>query len=111
MSQQPDLFESGEQRRDRGMASVISHEEPTWMDTALWILKAYCESNPELEFTSQEFRLSTYMIDDEPSNPNAWGAFWMTAVKRGIVESTGRTVKATMPQSHATRLAVYRGVR
>lgn len=60
-------------------------------------------------------RQSTVHVDDvlkecsiKPSHPNAWGAVWMKAIRKGLIQRSDRVRPcATDPKKHAHQYPVY----
>jgi hypothetical protein len=91
------------------MKQVLSHNI-AWELLCTQQLRQWSDQHAGREFNPQEFRLWYERRDGPlPDHRNCWGAFWKDATRLGIVINTGRTVKAVMPQSNATRLPIYIG--
>lgn len=90
--------------RDIGIAQVVQNNKD-WIARGIKRLQGWRGA----EFTGEQVR--EWLIRqgfEEPTHPNAWGALINTAVRRGILVDTLRTVKMTAKKSHARRTPVWR---
>lgn len=102
---QADLF-AARTARDAGIDLVEANNEP-WMERALKLLPQTVARGGEL--TSEELRILLGVAGLEPPlHHNAWGALTMNAVRRGLLEDTGRVMQMRGPKSHARRTPVWR---
>lgn len=105
MSEQLSLAAAGEgeTRRDVGMAKVLDASEE-WRDDAMIAIRGLAAERAP--FTAEDVRA----IVGDPPRPNAMGAVFHLAARRGWIRKVGYR-KATRPSLHATELAVWEGVR
>ncbi len=99
-------FESpaeGEARRDAGMAKVLD-ASAEWRSDAMVAIRGLALE--PTGFTAEEVRA----IVGDPPRPNAMGAVFHLAARRGWIRKVGYR-KATRPSLHATELAVWEGDR
>jgi len=92
------------QLRGRGIALVDSNTSDSWKQTADSVIRTLSLSG--MTFTAEDVRKWL----PEPPNPNAFGARFMNAIRKGWIEKVGYT-NATRPDAHARALAQYRGAR
>lgn len=93
----------GNRMRDQGIAQVDSHTPEAWktsMDTAI---STYAKTGRT--FTAEDVR----EIAGEPPTPNAMGARFLQAMKRGIISKVGYR-SAHRSSAHGRAIAVYTGV-
>ena len=101
---QPDLF--AQVLRDQGIERVTDNAL-AWIDRAYQMLVR--EAQCGMEVSGEDIRV--HLCDcglPAPHHPNAWGALTMMAVRRQLLEDTGRTTQMTLPRSHARRNPVWR---
>jgi hypothetical protein len=105
MDEQRDLFSGlAQSARDEAIDRVSVNAGP-WLPIAI----GYIARITEWEGTAEDLRLK--LIDSGcpfPHHHNAWGALIMAAVKRGMLQATGRMAKMKTPKSHARKSSVYR---
>jgi hypothetical protein len=102
---QLDLF-AARAARDEGLERVC--KEP-WMERALRMIGKTVPRGGEM--TSEELREWLALAGLEPPHHhNTWGALTMAAVRRGLLEDTGRTGQMRGPKSHARRTPIWRRV-
>lgn len=90
-------FEDAMQAQQRGTAQVISNA-PRWADLALEAIKAFA-ARIGRPFTTEDFRQSALVPD--PRHPNAWGAVFNAASRRGVIRQVGFTRPSNV-KSHAS---------
>lgn len=111
LSAHPDLFEHAASQamrlRDSGMAlasAAQERDEPGWGELAYAAIVSIAQ------------RQETVFIDDllrefprQPGHPNAWGAPWKRAIRRGVIEPTGQLARCTAdPGKRAHNYPIYR---
>ena len=77
----------------RAAALEISPAE--WQEMALGVIAMYAERREP--FTAEDVRRH---LDEEPSNPNAWGAAFSTAKAKGLIIATGHATSRTRSRRH-----------
>lgn len=90
--------------RDAGMAVADANAGDDWKEAADAVIRALAASGAE--FSAEDVRLWV----GEPPTPNAMGARFMAARKKGILELLGYR-QASRASAHARALAVYRGAQ
>jgi predicted deacylase len=96
---QLDLLEyaAAEAARDRGVAKVLGNNGK-WSDGAMSALQYFAGACGRA-FTTEEFRRAALV--DAPAHPNAWGALFNGAAKRGIIRQVGWSRPSNV-KSHAS---------
>ena len=103
MADQPDLFDIDVSRagRDEGMARVERHEE-----NFSYQFIAYVNNLPHgWTGTCEDIRRDWAGIIP---HPNAWGACWNAAKKRGLLIELPDQVHMTASKSHARKTHLHR---
>lgn len=103
MSGQRDLFDAATSRagRDAGMARVLGHEE----DFSLQFAR-YVDHLPRGWIgTCEDIRRDWRGITP---HPNAWGACWNAAKRRGALVELPEQVHMTARKSHARKTHLHR---
>jgi len=93
---------TGTELRDRGVARVHENTPSEWVSRFDGVILSMASSG--LEFSAEDVR----GIAGDPPHPNAIGARFLSAVRRGWITRVGYK-NATRYASHARALAVYRG--
>jgi len=102
-------LEEGSRRKRAGMALAASRNSE-WMQSALEDLRVFAAAREEFPMeVYRAYRKLRHM--PAPTSPNCWGAFSSTAIKAGIIEPTGRYIKASSVKTRAHPVAVYRNGR
>ncbi len=100
---------TGDQLRDRSIASAIEHteqEQPNWTEKALDYLVKY----PTAEFQAEEVREWAHSQGlPLPPHPRAWGGVIVKARKQGKIEFAGYR-NVSNPKAHSTPAAVWRKI-
>ncbi len=92
----------GAELRDRGV-SMVDHSTPDdWKSACDAVIAAMAASGSE--FTAEDVR----EFAGNPPKPNAMGARFLAARRRGLIRRVGVT-NATRSTRHACALMVYRG--
>lgn len=102
-----DLFAFAELRRDQGMglaADAQDHVEPAWGETAFAVLELLAKRRPFIHVDDMLPLVSA------PDHPNAFGAIWMKAIRRRIIEHSGQTRPSKDPKKHAHQYPIYRSL-
>lgn len=102
----PNLPE-GRRQRDAGIAKSRA-KNPEWLAQALDLLPRMRAAGFE---TCTGEGMRNWLLANglnEPTSPHAWGALTITAVKRKLLEDTGRVVQMTDAKSHARRTPLWR---
>jgi hypothetical protein len=105
-----DLFEHAERAkaaRDRGLERVTNNN-PDWLDQALKLIPRL--SRQIGEFTGEALRLELEAVLGPIPNPNLMGGIIRTALKRRLIEPTGKRVSMRTQRSHARKTDLYRGL-
>lgn len=98
---------TGEDLRDAGIAQTDENTSDRWKDAAdraIAQLAWDCKIGLRDQFSSEDVRA---LAGDPPDNPNAMGARFLHARRRGVIHLVGYGV-ATRPEAHACRLTFYR---
>ena len=87
---------------DAGIAKVRCNTKQ-WQKLALHRLDQHAS-----ETTSADC-LRAWVVDaiGEPSHCNAWGALFRSAIRCGVIEDTGMTIRSSIKSTHGRRIAVY----
>jgi hypothetical protein len=93
--------ETGEQRRDKGMAKVYSSS--VTQDVADRVLPTMGR-----DFTGEDIRNASEAMGIFAEHPNAWGASINSLIKRGYIAKTGEYRKMKNAKSNARQTPVYR---
>lgn len=99
-------LDGARQRRDTGMALAAAaqdHDEPRWTDIAYAAIERVARRQPHVH------------VDDvlaenvpPPAHYNAWGACWMRAIKRGIIQRSNQSRPCrTDSGKHAHQYPIY----
>lgn len=101
-----DVFDAAESKalRDEGMQRVADNG-PDFMATGM---QAIASLPGGFEYTGEKIREHLLAKKIEPHHHNAWGALICSAVRRGLLEETGRYVPMTARRSHARKTQVYK---
>lgn len=100
---------SGEELKDEGMARVQKREDyEAFACQVFSVVNSLCGKCDEFTVARVRFEFASLGIS-EPSHPNMWGPAMKKAVKAGLIQRTGRTVKSQYPDTaHARMVPVYR---
>ena len=101
-------LDAGRTRRDAGMQRAAENAEgaePGWADYALGLLRSLCERQPTVHVDD----LSA-ICERQPASPNAWGAVWQRARRRGLIAKTGHERPTRLPGKHAHSMPIYRSL-
>jgi len=99
-------LEEGRRRKRAGQRLVASHNS-LWMSQALDDLRVFAAERGE--FTVEMFRATGKLLHrPQPTSANCWGAFASVAIRAGIIEPTGKYIKASSVKTRAHPIAVYR---
>ena len=95
-------LEKERQLKLAGMDRASQGSDPVWREYAYVTL---------LEVAAQQ---KTVHVDDlhaviewHPANPNAWGAVWQKAIRRGVLAKTGLYRPTRLPGKHAHEYPCY----
>ena len=91
--------------RDDGIASVEANSDEEWKDAVDAVIARLAATGEK--FTADNVRAAGV---GEPHHPNAWGARFTAARRKGLVERIGFDESAR-PAGHARAVAVWRGVK
>jgi hypothetical protein len=109
MTQLPLNLSESRRRKERGM-SLAASRNSEWIALALEDLRVFAAGQDE--FVLEGFRARQVLLHRPmPTNHHAWGALASAAIRAGIIEPTGRYVKARSVKTHAHPIAVYRRAR
>ena len=98
------LFDA-RQARDEGIAKVAA-VNVTWLGASLALLSSM-KAEGHKTITGEGFRVWLTAHGIIPESPHAWGMLMRTAVKRGLIKDTGRSVQMFTKKSHARRTPVW----
>lgn len=102
-----DLFDSGKDRRDRGVRRVSENESDKWWTVAHASLVIYARDHPN-GFLTENFRQFWLASGQpEPHHPNVWGALTLSLAREGLIRNTGVYQQAKSLKNHAHRYAVW----
>lgn len=93
---------TGQDLKHEGAARVLDNAGE-WKDKAEEVIRYYAWST--LSSTSEDVR--TILTD--PPHPNAWGAAFVSASKKGIIRRVGFKV-ASRKSAHGRTIAIWEGV-
>lgn len=104
---QLNLFDHAEaqRRKEEGMALAEAHAGPVWAGYALSKLHELCRMQELLH--SDDLRA---VCELTPASANAYGSVWLTAIRKGWIERTGRSRPSTRPETHGHTYVVYRSL-
>lgn len=104
MTELPPLFawDAARRLREAALAQVEAHA-PNWHDRAYRAIE---------EIARRQIHVH---IDDvlaagvpQPHHPNAWGAVWMKAIRKEIIQRTNQTRPCAVdPKKHGHRYPIY----
>lgn len=97
--------DEGENRKAEGVATVTEHNE-AWMEEAIHAIDVLAFTRAGGTFTVEDLR----RLCPEPKSPNAWGAAFSVAAKKGLIVACGYTANK-LPSAHARIVRVWRGKR
>ncbi len=98
------MFGRGDDRRDRGIASVTRHYS-RWHRDAVDTLRRIALHQDELTADDLWDRLQQL-----PPTPNAVGSVFRIAMAEGVIAATERTVRSQRSARHAGRVLVWRSL-
>jgi hypothetical protein len=103
MSGQLDLFDvdAGRAKRDDGMSRVVEHDQ----DFSYQFAHAVANLPRGWTGTCEDIRRDWTGI---VPHPNAWGACWNAAVRRGLLIQLSEQVHMTASKSHARKTHLFR---
>ena len=93
----------GSELRDQGAAQVSGNTPDEWRNYVDGIIVTMALSDQP--FTAEDVR---DFSGDPPNHPNAMGARFLSAVKRGVIVRSG-FANSRRRSRHAGMIAVYRG--
>ena len=93
--------------RDDGIASVEANSHEEWVGAVDKVIEMLAAGGRE--FTSDSIR-NIVAAHGEPHHPNAWGARFAAAARRGLIHRVGYRQSAR-PAGHARAVAVWRGMK
>src|SRR5690348_8431813 len=93
---------TGEELKTRGMELADASEGSEWKDRADAAIRSLAASGEE--FTAEDVRARA----GDPSRPNAFGARFSSAAKRGLIRRVGFR-NSSRPTLHSHPVAVWRG--
>lgn len=80
----------------------------SWGDMALDFVRVFARSNEE--FITEDIRVASVGIVEEPENGKAYGAVILKACKSGIITWSGRYAEMKNPRSHSCPKKVWRSL-
>lgn len=95
-------LEEGRRLRDEGMARVDANSHPAWRACADQTILDLAKSGRE--FAADDVTA----VCGQPAHPNATGARFSAASRRGIIEPVGYR-QAVRKERHASRMLTWRG--
>ena len=78
-----------------GSPAALETSPEEWHELAIGVIAMYAEKR--VPFTADEIR---HHLDEQPSNPNAWGAAFSTAKAKGLIVATGYATSNTRSRRH-----------
>jgi len=97
----------GEALKERGQQLALFNAGEVWQDHAMAQLRRFAAQRGE--FTMEQFRYEFLTQgNDEPPSPNCWGALTTAAQRAGVIEHTGKYVKAVSARTRAHRVSVWK---
>lgn len=102
-----DLWDFGDAAADRDEALArVADNGNDWLPGALALLPRVVAGR---EVTGEQMRDGLLAAGlPRPHHHNAWGALVMAAVRKGLIEKTGRWVPMAHRRSHARMTPTYR---
>lgn len=104
------------QLKDKGIDKILTNQAP-WLDAAIEQIKSMKIPDRGLRASQAPYSDNSMPADQirqriqntigEPNHPNAWGALFRTAMRRGLLIDTGRMTKSSITTSHSRRIPVY----
>lgn len=92
--------------RDKGTDRVWNNTPENWRKMAMDTLWQLCRSQAEV--TTDD--LWENLAADPPGHHSVVGALWLEAIRVGMVEKTGRTVKTRRTVANARDVPVYKSL-
>lgn len=97
-------LEAAMQARDAGIVTVVANGG-SWHHAALLVVAAL---PPGWTGIGEDIRAAVVASDvGEPHSPNAWGGLTQAAMKKGLLELTGRRLPMRAVKSHARKSDEY----
>jgi len=87
------------------MLERIRIKNRKWLAFALNLVE---ELDPSREWTGEDIRMHIRFLMNEPSHHNVWGVMINDAIRKRLLEPTGRWVAMQTEKSHARRTPLYR---
>lgn len=100
-------FDSGKELKEQGIKQAIDHAEeviPTWGEQAYKFFYNYAEKNRV--FMTEDVRMASEGIIEEPPSKRAWGAIVRKAKKNNIIEFSGFG-KVSNPKAHQATASAW----
>jgi hypothetical protein len=95
---------SGQELKEAGIAVVNASNEP-WKNRIIDLIEQCVKVGT---ITSCQVRkVAQAQGIGNPSHPNAWGAVFNAAARKGIIKKTGQYVKSRFEKSHSAVVAVW----
>ena len=94
-------MKSGKTLRDEGTVAVLESASTAWKSEAHELFEKLI--NAGVPFTSEDLRNQMTLT---PHHPNAWGGFWIAAVKKYDLEVVGLD-KASRPVARAHVMPIW----
>lgn len=104
-------MQTGIQLKEQGQLLALANAGQSWVEQAMTLLKAFLATEAGPTFRWEQFR--AYALHKGLPNPphhNAWGGLPNKAVKRGLIEFTGRLEEAQSKKTHGHLVRVWRAV-
>jgi len=98
-------YAESEKRKEEGIERVSSGPSSSWTERAIAMIRGNVIGTT---ITAETLRSG---LGEDPPHPNAIGAAFNTAARQGLVEKTGRWVKAARPEAHGRELRQWVRVR
>ncbi len=99
-------FAEAQRRRDRGIALAANAQNASnfgWSDRAYAALERIARQQSEVH-VDHLLRAFT----ERPDRPNSYGSVWQKAIRKGLIEHTGRVRPCTVdPGKHAHQYPIY----
>jgi hypothetical protein len=95
--------------KERGQKRAVEKAGPAWCEKALTLLAQFIAQRQGAPFKFEDFRKHAVGRIAAPPSPNVWGALPRLAVKRGLIEFTGRYENAESPATRSHPVKCWRG--
>lgn len=99
----------GRELKEQGQDLALEHAGEDWQALAIDYLERFLGMAKAVPFLFEDFRdYATCNGLPEPASHHAWGALCGVVARRGLIEPTGRMLKAKSVKTHAHRVMEWR---